>query len=356
MSGANSDGIPLDPFVATAMSRDNALLYLDRIALPASTLDEKPSEELLRRLMVSQLENIAKDTGPMHVPEEQWEGPNTPIKLSSNLVGGMPESVGSFDRIVRQKKGAFCFAVNALFASFLRAFGFRVSELVGRTFKSLGNDPLTHADGWKWGTFTHELMVADWEGSEDRYLIDAAWGPWSLSVPIKLVNGAETLGLNAYEGFKLVHEPLPLDAHRTQPLDNIPGWTLYRFVPPPSTSLSLPLSPERFKSGFWSPQFHFHPISYSVLDFRLFHHFSANHPQGSFYAFWLVTKLIPNSGGARRSMMYADKEGMPRRAKVYTTGGHDGKGSLEGRDVEWVEMETEPMKAYLKKEYGFGFP
>ncbi|GAA6026654.1 hypothetical protein JCM10207_008916, partial [Rhodosporidiobolus poonsookiae] len=76
----------------------------------------------------------------------------------------------------------------------------------------------------------------------------------------------------------------------------------------------------------------------------------------SFTAFWLVTKLIPGTGGARRSMMYADKEGQPRRAKMYTTGGTEGKGSLEGRDVEWVDMEIEPMKAVLKEQFGFGFP
>ena len=40
---------------------------------------------------------------------------------------------------------------------------------------------------------------------------------------------------------------------------------------------------------------------------------------------------------------------------MYTTGGHEAKGSLEGRDVEWVDMETSVMKEYLKKEFGFGF-
>jgi len=53
--------------------------------------------------------------------------------------------------------------------------------------------------------------------------------------------------------------------------------------------------------------------------------------------------------------MYAEKEGEGKRAKVYTTGGHEAKGSLEGRDVEWVDMETSVMKEYLKKEFGFGF-
>ncbi|GAA5839692.1 hypothetical protein JCM11251_002563 [Rhodosporidiobolus azoricus] len=347
------DGIPPDPFVATALSRDDAQLYLERIALPPSLIDEKPSLELLSRVKQSHLEQVAKDTSPLHVKEEQWYGPNIPIKLSSNY-SGMPESTGSFDRIVKQRKGAFCFSVNATFAALLRALGYRVSELVGRTFKSLGNDPLTHADGWKWGTFTHELLIVDWEGSSERYLVDAMWGPWACPVPIKLVDGETVLGLNPYEAFRVKYEYLPLSASQTQPVDNIKGWTLYRYIPPPNTPLSLPFD-DANTPGHVSPHFHFHPISCSLLDFRLYHHFSASHELASFTAFWLVTKVIPGTGGARRSMMYAEKEGMPRRAKVYTTGGFEGKGSLEGRDVEWVEMETQPMRAFLEREFGFVF-
>ncbi|GAA5967373.1 hypothetical protein JCM21900_000349 [Sporobolomyces salmonicolor] len=346
------DGIPLDPYVQQVFSKEDAELYLDRICLPRSTLEQQASAELLETLMLAQLEHIPKDTSPLHVPEKQWDRPNTPIKLGSAFTG-MPESVSSFDRIVKCRKGAFCFAINASFSAFLRVFGFRISELVGRTFKSLGNDPLTHADGWKWGTMTHELMVADWEGSGARYLIDGAWGPWALARPIKLVNGETPMGLNDYEAFRLVEEYLPLSPSQTQPIDRIPGWTLYRRITPPGQPVSLPITSD--SPGFWSPQFHFHLISIPLLDMRLYHHFSASHELASFTAFWLVTKLIPGTGGARRSMMYAEKDGEGKRAKVYTTGGHEAKGSLEGRDVEWVEMETEPMKAYLKKEFGFGF-
>jgi hypothetical protein len=159
--------------------------------------------------------------------------------------------------------------------------------------------------------------------------------------------------MNDYEGFKLSYEDLPLSPDQTQPVDNVKGWTLYVFCPPPNTVLTLPLSTAT-SPGYWSPMFHFHPVSISTLDFRLYHHFSASHELASFTAFWLVTKLIPGTGGARRSMMFAEKPG-ERKAKVYTVGGHEGKGSLEGRDVEWVPMQTEPMKAYLEKEFGFDF-
>jgi len=171
---------------------------------------------------------------------------------------------------------------------------------------------------------------------------------------IKLANNETVLGLNPYEAFTLQHEHLPLLSSQTQPIDPGPeGWTLSRRITPPGQPVSLPISSS--SPGYWSPLFHFQVMSASLLDFRLYHHFSASHDLAVFTAFWLVTKLIPDSGGARRSMLYADREGKGRRAKVYTTGGHEAKGSLEGRDVEWVDMETSVMKEYLKKEFGFGF-
>ncbi|GAA5993162.1 hypothetical protein JCM5350_005390 [Sporobolomyces pararoseus] len=348
------DGIPLDPYQQLVLTRDQVSLYLERIKLPLSTIEETPSLSLLSQLLLSQLEQIPKDTSPLHVSEAQWNGPSsTAIKLSTAFTN-MPEGVSAFDRIVKEKKGAFCFAINATFSAFLRFFGFRVSELVGRTFKSLGNDPLTHSDGYKWGTMTHEVMLVDWKGSDGRYLVDGAWGPWAVPVPIKLSNGEVVRGLNDYEAFQLVEEYLPLGPDQTRPIDEIKGWTFSRRISPPGQPVSLPIDSTR-SPGYWSPLFHFQVISIPLLDFRLYHHFSASHELASFTAFWLVTKLIPNSGGARRSMMYAEKADEGTRAKVYTTGGHDAKGSLEGRDVEWVEMETEKMKAYLKNEFGFGF-
>lgn len=168
--------------------------------------------------------------------------------------------------------------------------------------------------------------------------------------------------MNPYEAFRLVHEQLPLGADQTQPIDSQPGWTMYRLVrPDPSTAatpLSLPLPSDkvlRAQGSFWTPQFHFHLVSVPLLDYRLYHHFSASHAVGSFYAFFLVTRLLPGTGGARRSLMYTDKEGQPRRAKVFTTGGDEARGSLDSRDVEWVDMQVGPMREYLEKEFGFRF-
>jgi len=123
------DGIPLDPYKQEVLTREQSLLYLDRIRLPPSTIDESPSLELLSKLLLSQLEEIPKDTSPLHVAESQWTGPSTSaIKLSTAFTN-MPEGISAFDRIVKQKKGAFCFGeyVICLFSE--------VSELTELSFE-----------------------------------------------------------------------------------------------------------------------------------------------------------------------------------------------------------------------------
>jgi len=101
------DGIPLDPYIQLTLDPQQVLQYVERIQLPPSTLDEPPSFELLSKLLLAQLENIPLDTSPLHVPEADWEV-SKPIKLSSSFTG-MPEGISAFERIITEKKGAFCF-------------------------------------------------------------------------------------------------------------------------------------------------------------------------------------------------------------------------------------------------------
>lgn len=55
--------------------------------------------------------------------------------------------------------------------------------------------------------------------------------------------------------------------------------------------------------------------------------------------------------------MYSKKDAEAGRtkAKIHTTGGDEAKGSLEERDVDWVEMETGEMRKHLQSEWGFVF-
>ncbi|KAJ7815983.1 arylamine N-acetyltransferase 1 [Mycena olivaceomarginata] len=308
---------PADPYAQAKLNRADAGAYLERIKLPATLLDSPPSLSLL----VHAFPVSPRGNSEGHKPTSRPGG----ARIHQHAAGA-----SAFDRIVHENKGAF-----------LRYFGFTISELVGRSFKSLGNDPTTHPDGWKWGTLTHQLLVAGWPDHPDRYLIDGAWGPWNLAKPLVYFH---YLGLNDFEAYRLSYEELPLSPHMTPPVDNIPGYTLYRRIAPVGTPHALPITPN--SPGYWSPLFHFLPVSVPLADFAL---------MAAFTAFWLITRIIPGSGGARRSMMYAEKAGEGTRAKVYTTGGPEAQGSDEGRDVEWVEMDTGTVKAYLTKEFGFKF-
>lgn len=105
------------------------------------------------------------------------------------------------------------------------------------------------------------------------------------------------------------------------------------------------------------PLYHFHLASLSNANLGLLHHYSATHELAAFTAFFLVTKLVPGTGGARRSLMFGKKdvEAGRTKAKVHTTGGSEAQGSTEARDVEWVEMETGTMRDFLAREWGFRF-
>ncbi|KZP31081.1 arylamine N-acetyltransferase 1 [Athelia psychrophila] len=349
---------PPNPFCEDAFTRDQATDYLIRLHLPASLLASLPSLSLLTVLFTAQNEQVPKDTTPLHVPPDQWNAaPSTPITLSSAL-GKMPVGVEARERIVGDHAGAFCFGTNPTFAAFLRTFGFRVSECATRCYlgRRTGEDPTVHQNGWHWGTITHIVSIVDWEGSDGRYLVDAGWGPWGQTLPIKLEHSVPSRGLNWYEAFELRHEELPLSPWMPKPVDTISGWTLYRFITPPDTPIVFPITPAT--PGHWSPHHHFLPISIPSLDLALFSHFSATHELAHFTAFWLVSRQLPGTGGARRSMMFAEGGGEvdgKRRAKVYTTGGEEGRGKKEGRDIEWVDMDIGTVRNYLGKEFDFRF-
>lgn len=55
--------------------------------------------------------------------------------------------------------------------------------------------------------------------------------------------------------------------------------------------------------------------------------------------------------------MFSEKMaiGGPRLARVHTTGGEAAQGRKFVRDIEYVPMETGPMREYLEKELGFVF-
>lgn len=172
----------LPHYTATyALTPSLAASYLERLLLSPTLLSSPPTLSLLSTVLLAHHEQVPKDTSPLHVPESDWQSP-TPIILGSSF-GGMPVGVDAYEGIVRKHRGAFCFGLNPSFASLLRTLGYRVSEMVARCYQALGNDPRTHELGWKWGTWSHEVLVVDWEGSGERYLVDVGFGGGGCATP-----------------------------------------------------------------------------------------------------------------------------------------------------------------------------
>lgn len=125
-----------------------------------------------------------------------------------------------------------------------------MSETVARCYKNLGQNPLTHPEGFKWGTMTHQLLVADWPASQGaRYIVDGAWGPWACSSPLLLAEETVVPGLNGYEAFRLRKEMLPLSEGMAKPVDAIEGYTVSRWVTPVGTRIEWPIAEET--PGYW---------------------------------------------------------------------------------------------------------
>ncbi|KAJ7647658.1 arylamine N-acetyltransferase 1 [Roridomyces roridus] len=341
--------MPREPTFATdALDPAQIAAYLTRIELAPALADSAPSLKLLSDVYLNHHLHVPKDTTSMHVTKEAWNGPSQPIVLGSSL-NAMPLRTAGFDRIVRLHAGGYCWANNPTFAALLRGLGFRVSEVSAKVYKNWANlDTLDKIVRNRWGTITHVVLVVDWPGSGDRYVLDVGFGGGGCPIPMPLRNGATVLGLNPYEAWTLRHEPLPHDPEDEPPIDVIPGYTMYRRT----SQVGFCSVPDADTPSTWTHQLHFLLASVTIRDIGLFDFYSQGHPLAAFTGFFLVTRLLP--GGARRSLIYSENMACDgkRLARVYTTGGLGGDGP---RDVEYVPMETGPMRAFLEREFGFVF-
>ena len=144
----------------------NVAEYLSRINYRGPV---EPSAETLRALHVAHLRAVPFENLSIHAGE--------PVTL---------EDAALFDKIVRRRRGGFCYEVNGLFAALLRALGFDVQMLsagVARPGGSFGPD------------FDHMALVVT---LEERWLADVGFGD-SFVEPLRLdERGAQQQGRRAY--------------------------------------------------------------------------------------------------------------------------------------------------------------
>ncbi|BGP53801.1 hypothetical protein JCM8202_005574 [Rhodotorula sphaerocarpa] len=323
--------------------------YLRRIGLDAGLATLPPSLDLLDKLSVAHHLAVPFDTSALHVPLEAWAKEEGDLALRQGP--GVQLGRANFERIVERRHGGFCYAQNPLFASLLRGFGFRVSEVAARVFMNRGKDP--KVAGYRWNFNTHVALIVDWEGCDGRYVCDVGFGGGGPPHPIPLENGATAPSISTSEAFMLREETMPVDNRRFTP-DPPSGWTLYRRVVPPGVSIPDHRQAETVPNSFWTPCFHFSLATMAIEDTMMGNLFNCTNDAAAFVHIFVVSRLLPNGG--RQSLcrgipaMDAEAPDDDRPyAKLYT------KDSVNGEeyDIDWIPFDVQSIGQVLKETFGF---
>lgn len=130
----------------------DAVAYLERIGLSGPIA---PDLESLRRLQAAHLHTVPFENLSIHLDE--------PILLDDEAL---------FDKIVRRRRGGFCYELNGAFALLLTEFGFRVTLRGARVF-----------GGGRYGPpLDHLALQVD---LAESWLVDVGFGRFSLE-PLRL--------------------------------------------------------------------------------------------------------------------------------------------------------------------------
>ena len=118
--------------------------YLKRINYSGSL---EPTADTLRALQVAHLKTVPFENLSIHA--------NEPIVLEDDAL---------FDKIVRRRRGGYCYEANGLFTALLRALGFEVAMLAAGVAKK---------DGGFGPQFDHMTLIVT---LEERWLSDVGFG------------------------------------------------------------------------------------------------------------------------------------------------------------------------------------
>jgi N-hydroxyarylamine O-acetyltransferase len=128
------------------MDHQTAVRYLERIRFAPDRVGE-PSAELLRELHLRHQEAVPFENLSIHLDE--------PIVLDEDAL---------VDKVVRRRRGGFCYELNGSFAALLAALGFHVEHRAARVF----------GDGGRLGIpFDHLALVVE---LDERWLADVGFG------------------------------------------------------------------------------------------------------------------------------------------------------------------------------------
>ncbi|MEY2879781.1 MAG: hypothetical protein RLZZ15_2161 [Verrucomicrobiota bacterium] len=162
---------------------------------------------------------------------------------------------GIEEKLVRQKRGGYCFEQNTLFAAVLRALGFRVTPCMARVRWQIPADFVT--------SVTHLVLLVDC--AEGRFLADVGFGSMSLIEPLEFVFEVEqAVGV---EPRRIVRLPAELDPARAVPLARAGG---------------MVCAQQARLGDAWSDVYFFSLDEVPAIDVELANWFTSTHAQSRF--------------------------------------------------------------------------
>jgi arylamine N-acetyltransferase len=134
------------------------------------------------------------DSGALPAPTEDLlhalvaaHGRTIPFENLDPLLGVPVDDLGPgplVEKLVRRRRGGYCYEHNGLVGYVLEALGFGVERLTGRVvWMQAADGPLP--------AMTHQVLAVTVPGEDDRFLVDVGFGGQTLSSPIRLVAGPE---------------------------------------------------------------------------------------------------------------------------------------------------------------------
>ncbi len=163
------------------------------------------------------------------------------------------EDQALFEKIVSRRRGGFCYELNGLFASLLRALGFDVVKLSAR---------VANANGEFGPDFDHmTLMVTAPDAPQIRWLADVGFGD-------------------------CFNEPLLLDSRGVQQQ----GARAYRLDAAEDHFVLM----QREDEGEWKPQYRFTLAAHEYPDYAAMCHYHQTSPQSHFTKARVCTRTTPD--------------------------------------------------------------
>lgn len=204
----------------------------------------------LRRIGVAQLQPQTVDGLAylqehhlLHVPFENLDiRRGVPVTLDISSI---------YEKVIGNRRGGFCYELNALFCELLRALGYTVDMVSARVFKD---------DGALSAEFDHMALIAHMESR--RLLVDVGFGD-SARGPLILPSGRHT----------------DISGHyRVRPTDDADG---------------EPFVLERETDGSWKPLYQFTTVPRKLYDFAEMCQFHQTSPDSHFTQRNMITIATP---------------------------------------------------------------